>query len=393
MAWITVSDERNLRLKAASSLCQGAKNFYYWTYGPTATSTENYWSDQPGSYPGMARLSRMLEFGEPIIAPGKPRPTRVAVLYSISSDLWQPFGYAHMLERRGLYLALVHEHYLVDLLTEEDVAAGRLKDYRVLYTADPGISSKAAEAIRRWVKDGGALVGTCAAGSRNEFAETTPGLADVFGIDSNVKADCQPGEYRERGRLNDIAYRDQIKLGEDKLGVIGVKAVVEPTAAKPLAEFAGDGRPALLENHFGKGRAVYFAATPGITYIKNAKFVPNALAEKWPANDRELITRFVRESGAAPLVRLSEPVVEAGVFEAAEGSALVLANFTYTPIASLKVEIPSHGEVREVQSLSNGKLAFTQEPSTGAWKEDGYSHTVRFECPLDIDELIILRTK
>src|SRR3954462_10929788 len=99
MAWITPSDERNLRLKAASSLCQGSKNFYYWTYGPTATSTENYWSDQRGSYPGMGPLSKLLRGGEPIIEPGKLRRTRVALLYSFSSDYWQPFGYAHMLDR------------------------------------------------------------------------------------------------------------------------------------------------------------------------------------------------------------------------------------------------------------------------------------------------------
>src|SRR5919201_2986368 len=127
---------------------------------PTATSTENYWSDQPGSYPGLAHLSRLLEFGEPIIGPGKPRRTRVALLYSISSDYWQPFGYAHMLERRGLYFALIHDQYLVDMLTEEDVAAGRLADYRVLYTADPCIRAVAAEKIANWGRSGGALVAT-----------------------------------------------------------------------------------------------------------------------------------------------------------------------------------------------------------------------------------------
>src|SRR4051794_20743610 len=165
MAWITTSDERNLRLKAASSLCQGAKHFYYWTYGPTATSTENYWSDQPGSYPGMAHVSRLLEFGEPVIARGKPRPTRVALLYSISSDYWQPFGYAHMLERRALYLALIHEQYLVDMVTEEDVVAGRLSDHRILYSADPCISADASKVIAEWVHGGGTFVATCAAGS------------------------------------------------------------------------------------------------------------------------------------------------------------------------------------------------------------------------------------
>lgn len=393
MAWITPSDERNLRLKAASALCQGAKHFFYWTYGPTATSTENYWSDQPGSYPGMAHLSRMLEFGEKIIGRGKPRATRVALLYSISSDLWQPFGYAHMLERRGLYLALIHEQYLVDLLTEEDVAAGRLAEYRILYTADPCISADAAGSIGGWVKDGGTLVGTCAAGSRNEFGEPATAFAEVFGIAPNSTADCQPGEYRERARMNDIAHRDRIKLSDGEIGVIGVKVVVEPRGAKTKAAFASDGGAALLEHKYGKGRAIYFAATPGISYIKDAKFVADALAEKWPATHRQAITHFVSESNSTPLVRLSEPVIEAGIFDAPTGSALMLANFTYSPIASLKVELPTKSAVVAVKSLAKGSIDFESAAATAPWREEGYTQVIRFALPLDVDDMILLENK
>jgi hypothetical protein len=391
--WITVSDERNFRLKATSALCQGSKHFYYWTYGPTCVSTENYWSDQPGSYPGMARLSRMLEMGEPIIGPGKPRPTRVALLYSISSDYWQPFGYAHMLDRRGLYLALVHDQYLVDMLTEEDLTAGRLKDYRVLYTADPCISAGATESIKQWVRDGGTVVGTCAAGSRNEFAEPTSALAEVFGIDSKLAADCQPGEYRERGRLNEIAYRDKVKLADDEVGVVGVRATIQPRGGEVKATFASDAKPAVVEYRFGKGRSLYFATTPGIGYIKDAKFVANALAEKWPAKQRQALTRFAKEAGAAPLVNLSEPVVEAGIYEAPTGSALVLANFTYKPVSELKVEVPMRGEVATVKSLEHGPLKFESGPAPASQQADGFRHIVRFTMSLGDDDLVVLENR
>ncbi|NQT88235.1 hypothetical protein HQ560_15815, partial [bacterium] len=137
IAWITPSDETNLRLKSASALCQGAKHFFYWTYGPTATSTENYWSDLRGAYDGVACMARQLAASEHITATGRTRKTRLALLYSISSDIWQPFGYVHMLERRVTYLSLVHDQFLVDMLTEEDIEAGRLKDYDCLYVTDP----------------------------------------------------------------------------------------------------------------------------------------------------------------------------------------------------------------------------------------------------------------
>ena len=70
IAWITPSDETNLVLKTSSALAQGAKHFYYWTYGPTATSTENYWSDLRGAYDGIVRMTRQLASAEHIIVPG-----------------------------------------------------------------------------------------------------------------------------------------------------------------------------------------------------------------------------------------------------------------------------------------------------------------------------------
>jgi hypothetical protein len=393
MAWLTVSDERNLRLKAASSLCQGAKNFYYWTYGPTATSTENYWSDQPGSYPGMAHLSKMLEFGEPIIGPGKLRPTRVALLYSISSDYWQPFGYAHMLDRRGLYLALVHDQYLVDMLTEEDVSAGRIADYRIVYSADPCISTKAANTLADWVRSGGTFVATCAAGSRNEFGEPSAQLAEAYGIAPEPSADCQPGEYRERGKLNDIVYRDKVNIANGEIGVVGVRATIEPRGAEVKATFANDGKPALVENHFGKGQTAYFAATPGIGYIKDAHFVATALAEKWPANEREVITHYAKEAGAAPLIKLSEPVIEAGIYEVPTGAALVLANFTYQTIGSLKVDLPTRGEVKSVTSLEHGQLRFETISAPASWQNEGFDKVIRFSLPLGDDDLVVLEKR
>jgi hypothetical protein len=391
IAWITPSDERNLRLKAMSSLCQGAKHFFYWTYGPTATSTENYWSDQPGSYPGMAALSQALEFGESIIAPGKPRATRVALLYSISSDLWQPFGYAHMLERRGLYLALVHDQYLVDMLTEEDVAAGRLQDYRVLYTADPCIGRDAAKTISNWVHSGGMLVTTCAAGSRNEFGEPSDAWGAVMGIAPRPKAECQPGNYRGRARLNDIKPADEMLVGTNRFPMTGVQVSLEPRGAKVEARFAASNQPALLRNQFGRGQALTFAGTPGISYIREAHFVRDALAEKWPSGFRQLLTQFAREAKASRLVELSEPVVEAGVYDAAEGTALVLANFTYKPVANLNVEIPVHRPVTTVISLAHGSIPFETVRPSALWKTDGYNSACRFTIPLDLDDLIIIK--
>ena len=393
IAWITPSDETNLRLKTASALCQGAKHFFYWTYGPTATSTENYWSDLRSEYDGIAAVTRQLAAAEHVLAPGRTRKTRLAVLYSISSDLWQPFGYVHMLERRATYLSLVHDQWLVDLLSEQDVEAGRLGEYDVLYTADPCITRKAAGEIARWVRKGGSLFGTCAAGSRNEFNEPTGPLAEVFGIGRPVEAVTQPGRYRIRGALNAMKYADRVAVGRSEalgearaFGVLGTKVSAAPTTGKVIGTFA-DGSPAVVVNAQGRGRAVHVGACPGLSYLKDAKFVPRELKERWPADRRALINATARRRGVRRLVELSHPVVEAGVYDAPAGTALVLANFTYEPIASLRVRLAVARPVRSVRSVERGKLTFRTERQG---PPDGARHVVSFALPLGLNDVVLL---
>jgi hypothetical protein len=387
IAWITPSNDTNFILKATSALAQGAKHLFFWTYGPTCSSTENYWSDLRGAYDGMARYARQLAAAEHIIAPGTTRPTRVALLYSISSDLWQPFGYIHMLERRGTYLSLVHDQYLVDLLTEQDIEAGRLASYDVLYAVDACLTEKAAAAIVAWVRGGGHLYGACGAGSRNEFNEPAAGLAEAFGIAPQIETIVQPGEYRVRGNLNDMAYTDQVALDGDggALGALGVKALVKPVAAGVAGRFR-DGSPAVLTNVLGHGQAVYFATCPALAYIKEAKFVRAELKEEWPAPQRRWINDAAARAGAPRLVEMDHAVVEAGVYDAPGGSALVLANFTYEPIRRLTVRIPMAKPPHRVRSLDRGRLRFTVKEGV----LPGFPYMVEFRTRLNQNDIVTL---
>ena len=397
ISWITPSDETNLRLKSASSLAQGAKNFFYWTWGPTCFGTENYWSDLKGEYFGIAAVARQLAAAEHIIAPGHVRKTRVALLYSISSDLWQPFGYIHMLERRATYLSLVHEQYLVDMLTEQDVEAGRLKDYSVLYVTDACITTPAAETISEWVKGGGRLYGSCAAGSRNEFNEPAPGLSKVFGIAPEIKTEAQKGPYNVRGGLNGLEFLDRIALSKSdelgeaaEFGTLGVKVACTPAAGSRVVGKLGKDGPAVVMNHFGKGLAVYFAGCPGLSYLKDAKFVAPELKEQYPATQRRAINALAFESGAPRLVELSSPVVEAGIYDSDKGTALVLGNFTYKPIDNLVVRMPVAVKVTSVRSVENGALKFTLIDAPKPLKDAGFAKLAVFTTKLGISDIVVL---
>jgi len=390
ITWITPSDETNLRLKSASALCQGAKHFFYWTYGPTATSTENYWSDLRGAYDGIVAITRQLAGAEGIIAPGRSRPTRVALLYSLSSDLWQPFGYVQMAERRLTYLSLIHDQYLVDMLTERDVEEGRLGDYDALYVTDPCISAAACDSIRSWVQNGGWLYGACAAGSRNEFNEESPGLAEAFGIAPRVEVEVQPGRFDVRGALNKMEWLDQVRLvsGRENFGALGVKVKMTPATAKVTGTFI-DGTPAVVTNHFGKGGAMYVATCPAVSYSKDARFAPAELKEKWPTAQRRFINSLAGASGAPRLVQLSHPVVEAGIFESPAGAALVLANFTYERIRQLEIGFPVKRTPKHVRSLERGPLKFKTERAPANLAALGYGGMVRCAVDLGLNDVVL----
>ncbi len=399
IAWITPGNEINTRLKTVSALCQGAKHFFYWTYGPTATSTENYWSDLRGEYDAIASITRQLTVSEKFLVDGKLRPTKIALLYSISSDLWQPFGYIHMLERRLTYLALVHEHYTVDMLTEEDIISGRLKDYQVLYVTDPCIHEKAIEEIKKWVKNGGWIRGTCGAGIRNQFNQPISGLSEVFGIKANPEiSKIQTGRWHIRGVLNEIPYLDTInfvsknknltktdlnfiRYSTSPLGAIGVKILPEVSTGKITATFV-DGSPAVVINRYGRGMAEWIGSCPGIAYCKEAKFVADDLKEKWqPASRKWVLGNFAEKFKKT--YTISEPVVEAGVYDSKYGSAIVLANFTYQFIKDLKIQINVERKPTAVFSCEKGKIPFDSVRQNSVY-------TVKFSLPLEISEIVLI---
>ena len=86
-ALITPSDDGYLRLKAYSALGQGAKSFFFWTFGPTYIGTENYWSDLRSEYDGIAKLSRGLGEGRAgaLSGPAGARPGGDSLLASATT--------------------------------------------------------------------------------------------------------------------------------------------------------------------------------------------------------------------------------------------------------------------------------------------------------------------
>jgi hypothetical protein len=90
------------------------------------------------------------------------------------------------------------------------------------------------------------------------------------------------------------------------------------------------------------------------------------------------------------LVELSHSVVEAGVYDAPAGAALVLANFTYRPIEALTVRLPMARSFRGVRSVESGPLRFMEEPASQALRGQGYGSVAVFTTRLGLNDIILL---
>jgi hypothetical protein len=382
---ITVSDDRYLRLKAYSALGQGAKSFFFWTFGPTYIGTENYWSDLQSEYDGIAKLGRAIAKAEPVIDSAKVVRDPVAVLYSVSHDIWHSDDSTAFVEKRLLWHALRHLHVQPDFLREEDVEAGRLKDYKVLYVTDWCISRAASERINQWVRDGGVVYLSAGAATRDEYYEPfiPEFAATAWPADATATLQQESHQYNERVDLPTIKPMTSatIQLASRApfdLAVLGCRGSIKSDHIEPIARFA-DGSTAGTIQPYGRGKVIAFAFLPMLAYGQGANFKPQTLAEQWPAAPRQLPKIALDAAGITPAAACDHPVVETSLLTGAKGSALMLVNYTYRPIDSLAVDLKL-SDVRSATSI-DGKPVKVEKTAEG----------IRLRLRLDWTDIILLR--
>jgi hypothetical protein len=298
-----------------------------------------------------------------------PRQADIAILLSWAADTWdtQDLGGAGRLysaeynvnndERKALWLALRHAQYPVDLITDKDVAAGKLQDYRVLYVVGAEMLSQAVEALRQWVEGGGTLYATAGGGLLDQYHHRNDALHEVYGILSNT-LERPVRHIRPRNTLPKATPLDTVRIKSAKgfpdieLPALLYRETVEPGTATVLGRYAADNAPAIVLNRFGKGRAVYSGALAGIAYITPA-FTEDSdtLPTDFPADRRAWVAAVPQLAGITQPVVTSHPLVEAQYMHGENGALLILTNWSPEPLEELQVSFPGLRDVSRVQSL------------------------------------------
>jgi len=389
----------NLRRSMVHAVGAGAAQIDSFWVGPEENFTENFvaWG-----YNDTFRVLResILDSGEveKVSVNGQVRPGRVAVVLSKATDFNEsrlkidkakdpfmarsknaPATIQQIICRKDqqmLYIALRNAQHGVDLITEDDIKDGYLKNYDVVYFAGEWVDHNAVKTIDAWVQNGGVLYATAGIGHLNEFNQPEAGLAKILGLKGSTTT---KNLYVVRTLLELPLAQPigTITMDGQKIPAIGMKQVLSPDTAKVLGTWE-DGSAAVTVNTYGKGQAFAVGTLAGNSYMKTGlRLTPWARGGKKmvynPVDFAPAATKLVRLGvDAKPIaeeVTCSNPFVEAIVIDKGEGTLVTLTNWTNAPVKNVTVNVKMPAAPKSARLVSaqkevpvtyaNGMASFT----------------------------------
>lgn len=232
----------------------------------------------------------------------QPAPAEVAILYNRLSYMvggtepsLSTLGNAERDSLEGLHRAFLEKQIPVDFVSTQDVIDGRVKVYKILFLPYAVmISQQVAEGVKHYVEQGGtAVAGARLAwnNARGFASDVIPGfgLAQVFGAREKI---IRPVKAT-RLLMESSSGLPDMKAGEAVRGD-SFEEELEPLAgAQVLARFA-DGQPAMVENAYGKGKAILAGTFLALSYER----------EHDPSTGR-LLRSLAQGAGVSPEVGVS----------------------------------------------------------------------------------------
>jgi len=356
-----------------SIVARGASMIEWYTYGPDYAKGDSF-SQRPDLLEKVADATRLLGRGEELLHGAKwAGQPEVAFVSPRSSEIWgkaTKAGVTAFENAKWVWLALTHAHIPMDILSEQQLAEGKLGQYKVIYIIGPNLRRDAAVSVERWVRAGGTLWTDALGLSRDEANQPATALEPMLGLSNRaLETWGSVAPYRAAGLkpLDETAPPSHAAFTWDGAALrAGIaREPLETKSAEVLARFA-DGKAAVTRNRHGQGEVVVAGFWAGLTYSAKVRRADFDMRADFDAPLRALIAAPALARKVYQPVLPADALVEA-VLLAKEGKrSVALMNWAYhrtaaggelQPVASLRVNLAGVGNVKSVRSLIHGPLA------------------------------------
>jgi len=335
---------------------------------PVAAYTENYVAGE-ATYAMVLKTFRELSYYEDIVQEGRVRPAEAGLWFSETGDIWGDNDGSFAAAKRALYVAIKGRQLPLDFIVEQDALDGTLGQYKVLYLTDNHVSQAASKKIAEWVNRGGVLFATAGAGMFDETNQPDTTLRKLMGVEQSALS--APAESKVAFIKQDLPFAkaiDEVALNGASFPIFGTVSQIK-SSGTVLGAFQNKA-PAVVERTAGKGRTIYCAFLPGLSYFQPA--IPRLPADRGatahfiPTKFDPAVGKLVSSTATSITlpVDCSEPLVEANVIESQRGTAIVLTNWSATPNIKglrVKVNIP----IRKKAAMASGLPVKTEKDADG----------------------------
>ena len=264
-----------------NTIAHGAREIAIYAFYPMSSGYESNGYglvNLDGSVTERARAAggtaKIIERDASDLLASQPAPAQVAVLYNRLSYMvggsepsLSKLGNAERDSLLGLHRMFMEEQIPVDYVHPSDVVNNRLSQYKIVFVPYPVMLAKnVAEGIRRYVENGGTVVAEARLAwndARGIASDVIPGagLEEVFGARERLirPADHPAMEMAPLPGLPGMAAREKVA------GAGFEEELIPSGSAQVLARFS-DGQPAVVENSFGKGKAILVGSFLALAY-------------------------------------------------------------------------------------------------------------------------------
>jgi hypothetical protein len=377
-----------LRRSYFAALAHGAKMLRLRGAVPPAWSADGLGvaADDVEMWKAVHELAGETREIEALASAGRTRPADVGILWTFAQEYWDRDPSVEI-ERQCLYIACRRAGYAVDVVTEEDLLAGRTTHLSSLLIVGEHLERRVALAVKELVRNGGWVGGYAGGGLKDEFDQPMDVLHEVYGI-------MEP--TTQRGLAPQFAKIDLPTLKPlDRVTWVGnggekryFPALVSKTNFKlrTRAIFWAhyeDKSPAVAHAQFGTGWGTFYGTHIASAYVRpglpprpwERGGSPSSLNHHLPMGlDGELVDAVTAACGEARYhVVTDHPEMETVVIDGPGGALLFCLNWSPQPVKALLTVQDAAPNFSKARSVRSGPLRLTKIQGGGPNPSATYS--------------------